>query len=120
MNEEILTISKNFWKAIEKSDGAVMRAIADPECWFVHIGGNCSLDEEVHFYEDGIFKPTGVTLHDQKLRIFGDTAVVVTDCDYGLLLDGKPTTHHFAVTEIYKKKEESWKLIQFTFTALVY
>jgi hypothetical protein len=35
-------------------------------------------------------------------------------------MDGKPTTHHFAVTEVYQKREEGLKLIQFTFTALVY
>lgn len=42
-----------------------------------------------------------------------------TDCDYGLLLGGKPTTHHFAVTEVYQQRGESWTLISFTFTALI-
>lgn len=42
------------------------------------------------------------------------------DVDYGLLLDGKPTTHHFATTEVFHKQDGEWKLIQFTFTALVY
>jgi hypothetical protein len=54
------------------------------------------------------------------VKEFGDAAIVITDCDYGLLLDGAPTTHHFAVTEVYQKQGEEWKLIQFTFTALVY
>ena len=27
----------------------------------------------------------------------------MSDCDYSLLLDGKETTHHFAVTEVYDK-----------------
>lgn len=45
---------------------------------------------------------------------------MITDCDYGLLLGGKPTTHHFAVTEVYTKDGNDWKLVQFSFTALVY
>ena len=44
---------------------------------------------------------------------------MLTDCDYGLLLGGSPTTHHFAVTEVYVQKDGDWKLIQFSFTALV-
>ena len=45
---------------------------------------------------------------------------MITDCDYGLLLDGKPTTHHFAVTEVYVPNGDGWKLVTFSFTALVY
>ncbi len=36
------------------------------------------------------------------------------------LIDGKPATHHFAATEVFHKQGKEWKLIQFTFTALVY
>ena len=55
------------------------------------------------FYTSGAFKPTDITFHSKKAEVFGggSTAVVLTDCDYGLLLDGKPTTHHFMVTEVY-------------------
>ncbi len=120
MEEKILQLSKSFWKAMENADESAMRQIADPECTFVHIGGTCGLNEEIRCYTEKIFNPTEITLHDQKLHLFGETAIVVTDCDYGLLLNGKPTTHHFAVTEVYLHKENEWKLIQFTFTALVY
>ena len=50
----------------------------------------------------------------QSAEIFGDTAVVITDCDYGLLLDGKPTTHHFAVTEVYVPNGDGWKPVSYT------
>lgn len=56
----------------------------------------------------------------QKATLFQDTAVVLTDCNYSLLLNGQETTHHFAVTEVYIRQDDSWKLIQFSFTALVY
>ena len=75
--------------------------------------------------------------------MFGNTGIVLTDCDYsllltescvvgdsgdltagfgvaGLLLDGKETTHHFMVTEVYAQQAGSWKLCTFSFTALVY
>ena len=56
--------------------------------------------------------------HSKQAHMYGETGVVITDCDYSLLLDGKETTHHFAVTEVYSL--ETKKLVQFTFTALVY
>ena len=37
-----------------------------------------------------------------------------------VLLDGKETTHHFMVTEVYAQQASSWKLCTFSFTALVY
>ena len=120
MKEKVLETSKKFWDVMEHANEAGMRAIADPGCNFVHIGATCGLDEEIKAYTDGVFKPTEIVLNSQTANIYGDTAVVITDCNYGLLLGGKPTTHHFAVTEVYVNREDSWKLIQFSFTALVY
>ena len=120
MKEKVLKASEQFWTAMEAADEAGMRAVADPECNFVHIGVTCKLDQEIKFYTDGLFKPTEIKFNGKTADIYGDTAVVLTDCNYGLLLDGKPTTHHFAVTEVYTRRGEDWKLVTFTFTALVY
>ena len=53
-------------------------------------------------------------------EVFGSTGVVLTDCDYTLLLNGQETTHHFAVTEADSPMAEEWWLVTFSFTALVY
>lgn len=116
----VLGASQRFWAAMEKADEAGMRSIAEPGCTFVHIGVTCKLDKEIEFYTSGMFKPTGIDFHSQTADIYGDTAVVITDCDYSLLLGGKETTHHFAVTEVFVKRDDGWKLVQFSFTALVY
>lgn len=73
----------------------------------------------VYLTPSGAFQPTNITFHSQN-ELFGDTGVVLTDCDYSLLLDGKETTHHFMVTEVYTQDENRWKLVTFSFTALVY
>lgn len=80
---------------MEHADEAGMRACTDPDCNFVHIGITCKLDKEIEFYTCGAFQPTDITFHSQKAEVFGDTGIVLTDCDYSLLLDGKETTHHF-------------------------
>lgn len=95
MNETLLDISRQFWEAMEHADKVGMRACAHPDCNFVHIGITCKLDKEIEFYTSGAFQPTNITFHSQKAELFGDTGVVLTDCDYSLLLDGKETTHHF-------------------------
>ena len=120
MKEELLKISENFWDAMEHADEAGMRVCADPECNFVHIGVTCKLDQEIDFYTSGAFRPTGITFHNKTAEVFDSTGIVLTDCDYSLLLDGKETTHHFMVTEVYAQREGSWKLVTFSFTALVY
>lgn len=120
MTNQVIAVSDKFWKAMETADGVGMRALAVSDCTFVHIGITCELDKEIEFYTSGAFKPTELVFHSKKARIYGDTAVVITDCDYSLLLGGEPTTHHFVVTETYSMIEGQWKLVKFSFTALVY
>lgn len=120
MKEKVLEVSEKFWEAMEHADEDGMRRYADPDCNFVHIGITCKLDREIAFYTNGDFQPTNITFHSKTCDLFADTAVVITDCDYSLLLNGKETTHHFAVTEVYAWKEDTYKLVTFTFTALVY
>ena len=120
MKETIIALSKQFWSGMEHRDEAAMRAVADPNCYFVHIGGNCDLNMEIGAYTQGLFQPTEIVLHSQDVKDFGDVAICLTDADYGLLLGGNATTHHFMVTEVYQKQGEDWKLIQFSFTALVH
>lgn len=118
--DQLLTVSQKFWEAMEHADEAGMRACADANCNFVHIGIICKLDKEIEFYTSGAFQPTDITFHSQKAEVFGNTGIVLTDCDYSLLLDGKETAHHFMVTEVYAQQAGSWKLCTFSFTALVY
>ena len=120
MEEKIIASSKEFWAALEKADAAGMQAFCDPTCFFVHIGGNCDLDREMEAFEKIIFQPTEIVIHSQEVHGFGDVQICLTDVDYGLLLGGNPTTHHFMVTEVWQKQGEEFKLIQFTFTALVH
>lgn len=120
MKEIILEQSQRFWKALEAADTAGMRAVCDPDCFFVHIGANCGLDEEMAAFERKIFQPTVIAIHGQEVKEWGDTAICLTDVDYSLLLGGHETTHHFMTTEVFQKRDGAWKLIQFTFTALVH
>ena len=120
MKEQILKQSQAFWKGLEKADTAAMRTVCDEGCFFVHIGGNCELNQEMAAFDNKVFKPTEIIVHQQEARMFDDTAIVISDVDYGLLLGGSPTTHHFTTTEVFQKQNDAWKMIQFTFTALVH
>ena len=120
MKNQVINASDKFWRAMEAADAEGMRAVAVPDCTFVHIGVTCQLEKEIEFYTSGLFNPTELVFHSKDARVYGDTAIVITDCDYGLLLGGNPTTHHFAVTEAYSLIEGEWKLVQFSFTALIY
>ena len=120
MKEQVLKQSLVFWKGLEKADTAVMRSVCDEKCFFVHIGVNCDLDREMDAFEKKVFQPTKIVLHSQEARDFGSVAIVISDVDYGLLLGGQPTTHHFTTTEVFQKQGADWKMIQFTFTALVH
>ncbi len=95
MEGKVLKTSRMFWEYLKSSDVSGMKSIADPACMFVHIGVTCGLEEEMKAFTNKVFQPTEILLNKQDLKIFDGTAVVITDCSYGLLLGGKPTTHHF-------------------------
>ena len=116
---KILDTSRRFWSAMEQADEVGMREIADENCTFVHIGVTCKLDEEIGYYTSGTFKPTEIEFIEQSVDIFGNTAIVITDCNYSLKIGLTPTSHHFAVTEVYVNRDDEWKLIQFSFTSLI-
>ena len=82
-----------------------------PHCNFVHIGVTCKLDKEIEFLHQRGLSANGHHLPQQNSGCFGSTGVVLTDCDYTLLLNGQETTHHFMVTEVYNKTAEEWKLV---------
>ncbi|WP_277934730.1 nuclear transport factor 2 family protein [Parablautia intestinalis] len=119
MKDRIIEQSQKFWQSLEKADSKGMREVCDPGCWFVHIGMSCGLDEEMEAFDKKLFQPTQIDIHGQEVREWGEVSVCMTDVDYSLLLGGKETTHHFMTTEVYQNRNGEWKLIQFTFTALV-
>lgn len=120
MKDQIIKTSDIFWEGMMEQNEAKMRSVSDPNCHFVHIGTNADLNKEINYYTKDIFHPTNIDIHNREIHMFGDTAIMLTDVDYGLLLDGKDTTHHFMVTEVYQNQNDDWKLIQFTFTALIH
>ena len=86
MKEQVLEVSKAFWTAMEAADEAGMRKYADKDCMFTHIGITAGLDKEIEFYTSGAFQPTNITFHNREVHMHGNTAIVLTDCDYALLL----------------------------------
>ena len=46
MKDKVIEQSQNFGQSLEKADSKGMREVCDPDCWFVHIGMSCGLDEE--------------------------------------------------------------------------
>ena len=75
MKEQILKQSQAFWKGLENADTEAMRAVCDKKCFFVHIGGNRDLDQEMNAFEKKIFQPTEIVLHHQETKRFNDTAI---------------------------------------------
>ena len=79
MKEQVLRQSQVFWKGLEQADTAAMRSVCDDKCFFVHIGGNCNLDQEMDAFEKKVFQPTKIVLHSQEARDFGSAAIVISD-----------------------------------------
>ena len=67
MKNQVIAASDRFWKAMEAADAEGMRAVAVPDCTFVHIGVTCQLEKEIEFYTKGLFQPTELVFHSKPL-----------------------------------------------------
>lgn len=105
------------WNIQMKKEWA--KLLFQTEIW-LYIGETCRLDKAISFYTKKIFKPFEVILNIQTVNIYGNIAIVITDCNYTLLLNKKETIHHFAVTEVFVNESNKWSLVQIAFTSLTY
>lgn len=55
MKDKVIEQSQKFWQSLEKADSKGMREACDPDCWFVHIGMSCGLDEEMEAFDKKLF-----------------------------------------------------------------
>ena len=94
-----------------------LATLFDDRSKFVHISGTWNKHRELDIIKTGsIWYKKAV--HDVVVEIFDDTAILWNRITLLAVVRGNEVSNQFTATEIYKKQESGWKLLDLTFSSV--
>lgn len=114
--DEIRTLSKNKWTWMADKNVDELARLFDDRSKFVHMSGTWNKDKELEIIETGSIWYKRADVHDVVVEIFDNTAVLWNRITLVAHVRGNDVSNEFTVTEIYKKGEAGWKLLDLTFS----
>jgi len=114
--DDIKTLSKNKWTWMADKNVEELDKLFDDRSKFVHMSGTWKKDRELEIIETGSIWYKRADVHDVAVEVFDNTAVLWNRITLVAHVRGNDVSNEFTVTEIYKKGEAGWKLLDLTFS----
>jgi hypothetical protein len=95
-----------------------LATLFDERSKFVHMSGTWNKDRELEIIKTGSIWYKNADVHDVVVEMFDDTAILWNRITLLAIVRGNEVSTEFTVTEIYKKQEEGWKLLDLTFSSV--
>ncbi len=116
--QEITDISIAKWQWMSDKNVDKLATLFHENSKFVHMSGTWNKDRELEIINTGSIWYKKADVHDVVVEIFGDTAILWNRITLLAVVRGNEVSNQFTVTEIYKKHENSWKLLDLTFSSV--
>lgn len=114
--QAIVQLSKDKWKWMADKNVEKLAEVFDDQAKFVHMSGTWKKARELEIIKSGSIWYKQADVHDVAVEIFEDTAVLWNRITLVAHVRGNDVSNEFTVTEIYKKKDGDWKLLNLTFS----
>jgi len=118
VEQEIKNLSSAKWQWMADKDVAKLATLFHDKSKFVHMSGTWNKDEDLEIIETGSIWYKKTEVHDVAVEVFDDTAVLWNRITLLAVVRGNEVSNEFTVTEIYKKDEDDWKLLDLTFSSV--
>lgn len=116
--QEVINLSKQKWQWMADKDVEQLAKVFHDKSKFVHMSGTWNKDRELEIIKSGSIWYKKADVHDVVVEVFDDTAVLWNRITLMAHVRGNDVSNEFTVTEIYKKSEEGWKLLDLTFSSV--
>jgi len=116
--QEIINLSKDKWQWMADKNVDKLATLFDDRSKFVHMSGTWNKDRELDIIKTGSIWYKKADVHDVVVEIFDDTAILWNRITLLAVVRGNEVSNQFTVTEIYKKQESDWKLLDLTFSSV--
>lgn len=117
--QEIIQLSKDKWDWMSSKDAEKLDQLFDEKSVFVHMGGSWGKKQELDVIKSGGIWYKKANIHETSVNIIENTAIILTKMDLLVVFGGNEVTNPFIVTEVFVKKNASWKLASISFTRIM-
>ena len=116
--QEIINLSREKWLWMADKKVDTLANLFHDRSKFVHMSGTWNKEEELDIIKAGRIWYKNADVHDVAVDIFDDTAILWNRITLQAVVRGTEVSNEFTVTEIYKKQECGWKLLDLTFSSV--
>jgi ketosteroid isomerase-like protein len=114
VEEQIKTLSEQLSKAYVKGDTSFFeKYLADD---YLGINASSQPYTKTESLKPGAVKYDSFDVHEMKIRVYGDTAVVTSLTSSKGAFGGKPFSGDFRTIRVWVKQKDGWKLVAFQST----
>ncbi len=117
--EQIKTLETQLVQAQMKGDISAIENYYADDCWIIHSDGKPSTKaEEIANLKAGSLKYESIDVRNEKIRIYGDTAIVNLDVSFKGAISGKPYNGDLRRTQVWVKQDGNWKTVAYQVTRI--
>ena len=116
--QDIKDLSKTKWQWMADKNVDSLAALFHDKSKFVHMSGTWNKGRELEIIETGSIWYKNADVHDVVVEMFDDTAILWNRITLLAVVRGNEVSNEFTVTEIYKKQDDDWKLLDLTFSSV--
>lgn len=113
--QEIIELSKNKWQWMADKDVDKLSDLFHKNAQYVHMGGSWGTERELEIIKSGGIWYKKADILGASVDVVDDTAVLLNKIELIAEVGGNEVSNPFIVTEVYKKINGSWKLLNLSF-----
>jgi len=116
--QELIELSQQKWQWMADKNVDKLEPLFHEKSKFVHMSGTWNKARELDIIKTGSIWYKKADVHDVAVEIFDDTAILWNRITLLAVVRGEEVTTQFTVTEVYKKQEGDWKMLDLTFSSV--
>jgi hypothetical protein len=116
--QEIINLSKDKWQWMADKKADTLKNFFHEKAMFIHMGGSWGKEQEVNIIRNGFIWYKKADIHDLTVNIIDKTAILLNRITLVAVVGGHEVSNDFVVTEVYLKQNDTWKLVDLSFSHL--
>jgi len=114
--KEIIQLSTDKWQLMADKNVDKLADVFHDHSKFVHMSGTWNKEKELEIIKSGSIWYKEAKVHDVVVEMYDDISILWNRITLVAHVRGNDVSNEFTVTEVYKKVNSNWKLLNLTFS----
>ncbi|GAB4022530.1 nuclear transport factor 2 family protein [Spirosoma koreense] len=108
----VLAVERQRFDAQVHKDYAVLDRVLANDLIYTHSNGNTDTKESyIQSIRDGKSQYDAIDIEEQKVRLYGNTAIINGICMIKAMNNGETINTHLKYTDVYVRKGNQWQMV---------